>query len=153
MINDENFQKALKFVRPAEGGYVNNPDDKGGPTNKGVTQKVYDEYRRVKKLKTQSVQYITDDEATDIFYKNYWLKAGCHKMSYTFAVLCFDTAINNGIGVIDDFLKASEYKNPYKYLLVRIFYYLHIANNHSNQRQFLRGWLNRMEDLTNFLKL
>lgn len=153
MINDENFQKALKFVQPAEGGYVNNPDDKGGATNKGVTQKVYDTYRRSKKLKSQSVLYITEEEATDIFYKNYWLKTGCDKMSYIFAVLCFDTAINNGVGIVADFLKKAEYKNPYKYLLIRIFYYLHIANNHPNQRQFLRGWLNRMESLTKFLKL
>lgn len=153
MINDTNFQKALEFVRPAEGGYVNNPADKGGATNKGITQAVYDSYRRSKKLKTQQVLYITETEATDIYYQNYWLKAGCNKMSYSFAVLCFDTAVNNGPNVVNDFLKAAEYKDPYKYLLTRIFYYLHIANKNSGQRQFLRGWINRMESLTNFLEL
>ncbi len=31
-----------------EGGYVNHPKDPGGPTNKGVTQRVYEAYRKGK---------------------------------------------------------------------------------------------------------
>lgn len=33
----ENFASSLKKVLVHEGGYVNHPDDPGGPTNKGVT--------------------------------------------------------------------------------------------------------------------
>jgi len=36
------FAAALPFVLRWEGGYVDHPDDPGGRTNKGVTQKTYD---------------------------------------------------------------------------------------------------------------
>jgi lysozyme family protein len=40
-----NFERALAAVLVHEGGYVNHPKDPGGATNKGVTQRVYDDYR------------------------------------------------------------------------------------------------------------
>lgn len=38
--------KILKW----EGGYVNHPFDKGGPTNKGITIETYESYCRKKRL-------------------------------------------------------------------------------------------------------
>ena len=38
----ENYAQALKQVLKYEGGYVDHPKDPGGPTNKGVTQAVYE---------------------------------------------------------------------------------------------------------------
>lgn len=40
----ENFDKMLKFVLLREGGYSNNPNDKGGETNKGITYQIYNSY-------------------------------------------------------------------------------------------------------------
>ncbi|WP_431322213.1 glycosyl hydrolase 108 family protein [Rhizobium sp. YTU87027] len=40
------FTRSLSKVLVHEGGYSNHPEDPGGATMKGVTQRVYDEYRR-----------------------------------------------------------------------------------------------------------
>ena len=42
----QNFQKALKLVLAHEGGWSDHPEDPGGATNFGVTQRVYDAFRR-----------------------------------------------------------------------------------------------------------
>ena len=57
MDNKELFKKALKFVLAREGGYVNNPNDKGGATNKGITQNTYNAYLQSKGRGTKDVRY------------------------------------------------------------------------------------------------
>lgn len=77
----ENFEKAIGFLFPAEGGYVNHQSDKGGPTNMGITQKTFDNYRQQKGLPTENVKNITREEAKKIYYEEYWLTAGADNIA------------------------------------------------------------------------
>ena len=95
-MTNEIFKKALKFVLNCEGGYVNNPNDKGGATNKGITQNTYNAYLKSKGKPAKDVRNITDIEVEDIYYSRYWISTGCDKMSAKFAVICSDTAVNMG---------------------------------------------------------
>lgn len=144
------FDKALKFVLKWEGGYVNNPNDKGGATNKGITQNTYNGWLRSKGQNLKDIRNITDSEVKEIYYNNYWLKAGCDKMSEKFAILAFDTAVNMGVSRVSEFLKAAEYKYPDKFIIARIAKYLEFSK-YGNQKIFLQGWLNRTIDLYNFI--
>lgn len=147
----ELYNKALQFILKQEGGFVDDPDDHGGATNKGITQGTYDSYRKSLRKSTQSVKNITATEVSEIYYKNYWLKAGCDKMSPIFAVIAFDTAVNMGIARVPEFMKIAEYKNPEKFLLARIQKYTEFAKK-GNQKKFLLGWLNRVFNLIEFTK-
>ena len=149
--NKELFNKALKFILKWEGGYVNNPNDLGGATNKGITQKTYDSWRKGHNLSLQSVRLITDNEVQEIYYNRYWIPAGCAKMTAKFAVVCFDTAINMGVSRVSEFLKAANYLDVDKFLTAREKKYKEFAN-YGNQRIFLKGWLNRLNALRNFIK-
>ena len=106
------FQQALQFILKWEGGYSCNPNDLGGATNKGITQNTYNTWRNQKGLNPQDVRNITDKEVQEIYFRNYWQKAGCENMTPKFAILCFDTAVNMGISRVSEFLKAAEYKYP-----------------------------------------
>lgn len=150
-MSNELFNQALHFVLNQEGGFVNDPDDKGGATNKGITQGTYDSYRKAHKKQLQTVKNIADAEVSDIYYNNYWLKAGCDKMTPIFAVISFDTAVNMGIGRVKEFMKAAEYKSTDKFLLARIGKYVEFAQI-GNQKKFLLGWLNRVFKLIDFVK-
>lgn len=159
MQYNELFKKALAFVLKWEGGFVNDPDDKGGATNKGITQSTYNRYRKRKGLQFQTVRYITQQEVEDIYFNDYWLKSGCEKMSKKFAVLCFDTAVNMGTGIVkatgmtrnEEFLKAAEYKFPEKYIEAKRAKYYEFAK-YGNQKKFLNGWLNRLNAVAKFIQ-
>lgn len=150
-MNNELFNQALHFVLNQEGGFVNDPDDKGGATNKGITQGTYDAYRKAHNKPVQTVKNITDSEVSDIYYNNYWMKAGCDKMTPIFAVISFDTAVNMGIGRVKEFMQAAEYKSTDKFFLARIAKYVEFARV-GTQKKFLLGWLNRVFKLIDFTK-
>lgn len=60
-------REPLAKVLAHEGGYSNHPADPGGPTNKGVTQRVYDAYGRGKGQAVRSVKSLTTEELNDIY--------------------------------------------------------------------------------------
>jgi lysozyme family protein len=92
------FDQALAIVLEHEGGYVNHPADPGGATNKGVTQRVYDEYRARVGQPAQTVAAITDDELREIYERGYWRPAHCQDIqSGPVAIFLFDAAVNHGV--------------------------------------------------------
>lgn len=92
----ENFSRALTAVLVHEGGYVNHPKDPGGATNKGVTQAVYDGFRRRASAKIQSVRGITDKEVRAIYKRQYWDFARCDALPAGVDYMVFDGAVNSG---------------------------------------------------------
>jgi len=67
-----NFEKSLALVLQHEGGFVNHKLDPGGATNKGVTQAVYDAYRKVRMRPQQTVKFISNEEVQAIYKFQYW---------------------------------------------------------------------------------
>lgn len=145
------FEQALKFVLEREGGYVNNPNDPGGATNKGITQGTYNTWLKSKGQAAKSVKLITDAEVKEIYYKNYWLAAKCDKMTKKFAVVCFDSAVNHGVGKINDFLRACQWNDLETFYLERIRYYNHLLDIKKTNITFIHGWLNRMFALIDYV--
>lgn len=91
-----NFKKSLKPVLVWEGGYVNHPKDPGGPTNKGITQEVYNAYRRNQGKPTQSVSKISDSEVEAIYNVQYWEMVGGDDLPAGVDLAVFDYAVNSG---------------------------------------------------------
>ncbi|MCH4560876.1 glycoside hydrolase family 108 protein [Mesorhizobium jarvisii] len=81
-----------------EGGYSNNPNDPGGPTMKGVTQRVYDGFRKGKGLATRSVKSITTAELNEIYVRQYWDSVQGDTLPAGVDYVVFDGAVNSGPG-------------------------------------------------------
>ena len=101
-----NFDKALAYVLEHEGGYVNHPRDPGGATNKGVTQAVYDAYRKMRGRGVQSVKFITDEEVKAIYKFQYWDKVQADHLPAGVDYAVFDFAVNSGVGRASKYLQA-----------------------------------------------
>jgi len=93
----ENYPQALKQVLKYEGGYVDHPKDPGGPTNKGVTQAVYDSWRKTQNLSTQSVRNINDSEVAAIYKNLYWDRISGDLLPSGVDFAVFDFAVNSGV--------------------------------------------------------
>lgn len=95
---EQNFEKALVWLRNHEGGVTNHPEsDRGGLTNLGVTHEEYDRYRRFKGLPLRSVVQIEDDEVRDIYHTFYWRVIQGHLLPSGIDNAVFDMAVNNGV--------------------------------------------------------
>lgn len=167
------FKQALMLTLKYEGGYVNNPHDKGGETNKGITSKVYDNYRIKARLPTRSVKEIEPSEIDTIYYNNYWCEASCDKMPAPLNILVFDFAVNSGptravkylqrlLNVNDDgvigpktlaALDAIEDLQDFcsEYLDARDDLFAGIVAHNGSQTVFLKGWLNRTKSLRSII--
>lgn len=88
-----------------EGGYVNNPADKGGPTNFGITEAV----ARAQGY-SGPMQSLPRDEAVDIYKRLYWLRPRLDEVaahSEAVAAELFDTGVNMGPAVAVTFLQRA----------------------------------------------
>ena len=91
-----NFEKALEITLLFEGKWSDHPEDPGGQTMKGVTQRVYDKYRSQKGLGPQSVKFINDYELRDIYKVQYWDQILGDMLPSGVDVAVFDYAVNSG---------------------------------------------------------
>lgn len=152
-IRMDDFEKMLKFVLKYEGGYVNDPHDLGGETNKGITHRTYNAYRKARGLSAQSVKLISNEEVKEIYRKNYYEASGAHNIkSRKLAMLVFDTAVNMGVGRAKGFLKESNWDIK-KYLFLRRDKYQEFARVNPSQKRFLQGWMNRVAALEAFMNV
>ena len=142
----------MDFVFEHEGGYVNHPNDKGGATNKGVTQKTYDGYRDKKGLPRQSVKNLTKEEAIEI-YKGFFKEIGADKVDDPkFAMCMFDWA--NHSGPYNESLKRAIKEcngDVDKFIEMRKTFLNNIIANDPSQEVFRKGWNNRINDLSAFV--
>lgn len=91
------YARAMKGIHISEGGYVNHPKDPGGATNFGITQRVYDSYRKDRGLTARSVKQITSDEVAAIYKTQYADKVRYDELPAGIDYATLDGAVNSGV--------------------------------------------------------
>ena len=98
------FDDALDHVLDMEGGYSDDPEDPGGPTNKGLTLADLTRHRGIA-LTTSNrdaligeLRTISDTDVRSIYATAYWRESGCPALPPWLALFHFDTAVNMGTG-------------------------------------------------------
>jgi lysozyme family protein len=67
-----NFQASLALVLISEGGNDDDPDDHGGRTSRGITQREYDAWRAEKGLPSLDVWQAPQTDVETIYHDEYW---------------------------------------------------------------------------------
>lgn len=169
------FTRALPIILEAEGGYVDDPDDPGGATNFGITQKTYDAFRASIGKPRAAVKYITREEVGDTYLRDYWRGSQADAMAWPASLVHFDGAVNHGpynaarilqraLHVRDDgaigpqtqtaIRAADPVKLANDLLWGRLEFYREItAKAEDPRRKFFRGWVLRVLHLRTKVQL
>lgn len=91
------FDKIFAAILKSEGGFVNDPRDGGGATNRGVTQAVYDDWRIKNGLAKQTVKNIAMIEVVAIFKAGYWNPCRADDLPAGVDYAVVDFAYNSGV--------------------------------------------------------
>ena len=92
------FDQSLAKTLAHEGGYSNLKADPGGATMRGVTQAVYDTYRRSMGLPLRPVRQIETHEIQSIYRTRYWSLVKADSLPAGVGYVVFDGAVNSGVG-------------------------------------------------------
>ncbi len=131
-----------------EGGYVNHPDDRGGPTNYGITQATLSEYLG-RPATIADVQNLAVSTARQIYRNQY---APSDSIPSHLRAAAFDSNVNHGRGggntIYNNAVSAAGGGVPSnsQYINARADYYRGIISRDPSQRSFAAGWTNRLRE-------
>lgn len=163
------FDECLAFILDREGGYVDHPNDRGGPTNQGITQRTYWEWLAHKGRQPVDVRDIPPDDVRSIYLENYWQAGKCDKLQEPLDLIHFDATINHGPGLSGRMLQSALGMNvtdgivghrtltaaaaadplltAVQYAKRRLERYIVLIKTNPSQRVFLRGWAHRLGEV------
>jgi peptidoglycan L-alanyl-D-glutamate endopeptidase CwlK len=95
---DAQWDKILSFILKYEGGYVNDPDDAGGETNRGITKATLASAYAQGLVSHNVVKDVTREDASKIYAARYYLCYGYDKLPYEVSLVVTDTTVNSGRG-------------------------------------------------------
>lgn len=95
-MSADNFERCFQLLLKDEGGFVNDPKDKGGATNMGVTLGTWSAWVRYPAT-AELIKSLTVDDVRPLYKKNYWdyIKADQLPVGVDYCV--FDCAVNSGV--------------------------------------------------------
>lgn len=166
-----NVNRLVPFILKWEGGFVNDPDDLGGATNRGVTIGTYEAYCHRKgypKPTVERLKNLTEEEWTEIMKTMYWDRwkadlirsqsvanilvdwvwaSGAHGIKIPQRLLGVD--VDGIVGAKT--LAAVNGKNPRELFdrikMARFDFIEDICRSRPANNKFKRGWMNRLNDL------
>ena len=100
------IQQIISDVLQKEGGFVNHPDDRGGPTNFGITLKTYQKYKKGATI--EDLKSMLKLEAYTIYEVEYYRNTHIDKLTPISSLISsevMDTAVNMGPAVAIRFLQ------------------------------------------------
>jgi len=166
--------EAINKIIKREGGYINHPNDRGGPTKYGITKPTLTTYLG-RDVITDDIKNISTADAYEIYYRYYYQVPKIDELPEPVQEIVLDMAVNHGPktaitllqrvinqnnrliaadGIIGPITKAATtgvieefgIKKLINDLIdYRIRFYERIVKKDDTQRVFLAGWVKRAE--------
>ena len=156
------FGEVIKHVLKNEGGYVDDPNDRGGETKYGISKRAHPEV---------DIKNLTIDGALDIYRRLYWNPSKAEKLMpelrYQFFDHCINAGQGNGVKTLQKAINsklnqsdriavdgrigrmtigASEKLEESRLKAFRLLYYANIVLKNPMQEKYWFGWYRRVND-------
>lgn len=92
------WESAFDLLMKNEGGYVDNPHDKGGKTKYGISKRAYP---------NEDIANLTIERAKEIYKRDYWNRCKCDLLPDALSVAVFDFAVNSGVNRAIKYLQTA----------------------------------------------
>lgn len=156
------FDDIIPRIFEREKGYVNHPYDRGGATNFGITQRVYQNWTGDPNA---DVKNLTKSEAAQIYLELYWKPSKADLLPDVVRDIHFDAAVNHGVGRAAKLLQTAAKVEvdgaiglktiaaaldidpellKARYINARYKFYGDIIRRDRSQTVFIAGWMSRM---------
>lgn len=166
-MTDARFDRCVRLVLNVEAGWVNDPADHGGPTMRGITEKVFLEaiIRGIIPATTKHRE-LTADQAKTIYRKLYWTPPRCDEFPVPLDLLLFDGFVNHRPERAIDLMQRALRVEPdgfvgpnttaaaqqhrrvslvvARYITEREEFYEQLVVKDPSQARFINGWKNRL---------
>jgi len=149
------FYLAVQAVLRSEGVLSDDAADRGGFTKYGISKRSYP---------TLDIAALTEDDAIQLYHRDYWTAAGCELLPPALAVVLFDGVVNHGVRTASKMLQravgakedgevgprtaeaavAAGCPALDRYMAARGRLYFNLARNDPRQERFIDGWLARL---------
>lgn len=95
------FEIAYNRTAKIEGGWADDPADRGGKTNRGVTEATWINYWRSRSMTPPcTIRNATEAQTKQVLHDEYWIKSKCDKVgevsSAYLAAHLFDACVHHG---------------------------------------------------------
>jgi lysozyme family protein len=168
-------EQMIDDVIRREGGFVDHPLDRGGPTNFGITQATLSRHLG-RPASVDEVRRLSRNLAREIYRRGYFEGPGIGRLPDRVQPFVFDAAVNHGPGQAVRFVQrvcngagfgplvvdgacgprtslaaADAERAMGDWLLAALVeerrnFYLALVERRPEQRVFLKGWLNRLAE-------
>lgn len=160
----DRFLSFIPFVLKWEGSaFENDPDDPGGATKYGIDQRSHPDV---------DIRSLTEAQAKQIYFAEYWQRSSCEALPPKVGEVVMDISVNNGVRRAGKWLQEAVGAVPDGYIGVKTLalaetcnrdwlvdnllsrrdrFYVSIAKGRMSK--FLKGWLNRNNDLRRWLNV
>lgn len=150
------FERALAFTLRWEGGRSDHPDDRGGLTRYGISQRQFPEL---------DIERLTLEDAKAIYRLNYWEEIHGEELPAEVALALFDYAVHSGVrraaralqrssgsrpdGVVGPKTLAAVSQRDARNLALEVVrrragFLVWVVRRDAAQLAFLGGWINRL---------
>jgi hypothetical protein len=132
-LMDPQFDRCVNFVIDQLEGGGTVVTDSGGVTRWGISSRAHPGL---------DVAHMTRDQAVALYESDYWLAAGCERLDFPMSLVVFQAAVNQGVALAKNL--AAGAMDYIEALWDCVLHYSEIAEKNHSERQYLRGWINRL---------